>query len=313
MIGTDIEVARAYLLRNEVVAIPTETVYGLAGNALNEEAVSKIFEAKNRPQFDPLIVHIADISKMKQYAKDIPPLAEKLAKQFWPGPLTILLKKKKNIPDLVTSGLEEVGLRVPNQETTLALLRSLPFPLAAPSANPFGYISPTTAVHVEKQLGDAIAYVLDDGPTDIGVESTVIRVEGNTIYVLRLGGLSVEELEPFADEVIISTHSSSSPAAPGMLTSHYAPRKRIEVGIISELLKEHEGRNCGVLSFQNNYEVANQRILSPSGSTHEAAVHFFRYLRELDESEADIILCEFLPEEQLGRAINDKLLRATAK
>ena len=250
---------------------------------------------------------------MKQYAKDIPPLAEKLAKHFWPGPLTILLKKKKNIPDLVTSGLEEVGLRVPNQDTTLALLRSLPFPLAAPSANPFGYISPTTAAHVEKQLGDAIAYVLDDGPTDIGVESTVIRVEGNTIHVLRLGGLSVEELEPFADEVIISTHSSSSPAAPGMLTSHYAPRKRIEVGIISELLKEHEGRNCGVLSFQNSYEVEHLRILSAAGSTHEAAVHFFRYLRELDESEADIILCEFLPEEQLGRAINDKLRRATAK
>ena len=161
MIGTEIEKARELLLQNEVVAIPTETVYGLAGNALSSVAVSKIFEAKNRPHFDPLIVHVSLISEVSKYVEEIPELTFKLMEHFWPGPLTVLLPKKSCIPDLTTSGLNEVGIRIPNHATTLELLKSLPFPLAAPSANPFGYISPTSAQHVEDQLGEKIPYILN--------------------------------------------------------------------------------------------------------------------------------------------------------
>ena len=169
MIGTEIEKARELLLQNEVVAIPTETVYGLAGNALNEIAVSKIFEAKNRPHFDPLIVHVSSVSEVSNYVEKIPELAFNLMENFWPGALTVLLPKKTCIPDLTTSGLNEVGIRIPNHPITLELLKSLPFPLAAPSANPFGYISPTRAQHVSDQLGDKISYILNGGTCSVGI------------------------------------------------------------------------------------------------------------------------------------------------
>ncbi len=313
MIGTELEKARDLLLQNEVVAIPTETVYGLAGNALSEIAVSRIFEAKNRPHFDPLIVHISSIAAVSHYVEEIPELTFNLMENFWPGALTVLLPKKSCIPDLTTSGLNEVGIRIPNHPITLDLLNSLPFPLAAPSANPFGYISPTTAVHVEEQLGNKIPYILNGGNCSVGIESTVLRVQHNEIEILRLGGISVEDLQPFTSNIHIHQHSSSSPAAPGMLTSHYAPRKPVYVGDISELMNEFSSKKIGVLSFNNDYHAEVQRILSRSGSFTEAAANLFAFLRELDQLDIDIILAEFLPNENLGRAINDKLKRASAK
>jgi len=312
MIGTEIEKARALLLQNEVVAIPTETVYGLAGNALNETAVSKIFEAKNRPHFDPLIVHVGKISDVELYVEEIPRLASDLIENYWPGALTVLLPKKSCIPDLTTSGLKEVGIRIPNHALTLELLNSLPFPLAAPSANPFGYISPTSAEHVNQQLGDKIPYILNGGNCSVGIESTVLRVQHNEIEVLRLGGISIESLHRFSPNIRINEHSTSSPASPGMLTSHYAPRKPIYVGNIRELMHSFSSQKIGVLSFKEDFQVSAQRILSRSGNFTEAASNFFAFLRELDALEIDVILAEYLPDENLGRAINDKLKRASA-
>jgi L-threonylcarbamoyladenylate synthase len=313
MIGTEIEKARDLLLRNEVVAIPTETVYGLAGNALSEIAVSKIFEAKNRPHFDPLIVHVSEVSEVSNYVEEIPELAFNLMEHFWPGALTVLLPKKTCIPDLTTSGLKEVGIRIPNHPVTLELLTSLPFPLAAPSANPFGYISPTSAQHVSDQLGEKIPYILNGGNCSVGIESTVLRVQHNEIEILRLGGISVEDLQRYSSNIRIQQHSSSSPAAPGMLTSHYAPRKPVYIGNIRELMHSFASQKIGVLSFKEDYQIEAQRILSKSGSFTEAASNLFAFLRELDQLDIDVILTEFLPNESLGRAINDKLKRASAK
>jgi L-threonylcarbamoyladenylate synthase len=312
MIGTEIEKARALLLQNEVVAIPTETVYGLAGNALNEIAVSKIFEAKNRPYFDPLIVHVGKISDIELYVEEIPRLAADLMENYWPGALTLLLPKKSCIPDLTTSGLKEVGIRMPQHPLTLELLNSLPFPLAAPSANPFGYISPTSAEHVDQQLGNKIPYILNGGNCSVGIESTVLRVQHNEIEVLRLGGISIESLHRFSPNIHIQKHSTSSPASPGMLTSHYAPRKPIYVGNIRELMHSFSSQKIGVLSFKEDFQVSAQRILSRSGNFAEAASNFFAFMRELDSLDIDVILAEFLPDENLGRAINDKLKRASA-
>ena len=313
MIGTEIEKARELLLQNEVVAIPTETVYGLAGNALSAVAVSKIFEAKNRPHFDPLIVHVGKISDVELYVEEIPRLASDLMGNYWPGAMTILLPKKSCIPDLTTSGLKEVGIRIPNHALTLELLNSLPFPLAAPSANPFGYISPTSAQHVEDQLGEKIPYILNGGNCSVGIESTVLRVQNNEIEILRLGGISVEDLQPFTSNIRIQQHSSSSPAAPGMLTSHYAPRKPVFVGNIRELMHSFASQKIGVLSFKEDFQIESQRILSKTGNFTEAASNLFAYLRELDQMNIDVILAEYLPNENLGRAINDKLKRASAK
>jgi len=313
MIGTEIEQARDFLLQNEVVAIPTETVYGLAGNALSEIAVSKIFEAKNRPHFDPLIVHVSSVSEVSKYVEEIPELAFNLMEHFWPGALTVLLPKKTCIPDLTTSGLQEVGIRIPNHPVTLELLKSLPFPLAAPSANPFGYISPTSAQHVADQLGEKIPYILNGGNCSVGIESTVLRVQHNQIEILRLGGISVESLQPFTSNIHIQQHSSSSPASPGMLTSHYAPRKPVYVGNINELMHDFASQKIGVLSFKEDYQIEAQRILSKTGNFTEAAANLFAFLRELDHLDIEVILAEYLPNENLGRAINDKLKRASAK
>ncbi len=224
-IGTDVAAAKALLEAGNVVGIPTETVYGLAGNALDPDAVLTIFRVKNRPSFDPLIVHTDAISKLDHFVTHIPEPVRRLAEAFWPGPLTLLFPKRDLIPDLVTAGLPAVAIRIPRHPLTLSLLRSLDFPLAAPSANPFGYISPTTAQHVADQLGNQVPYILDGGSADIGLESTIIGVENNQLTVFRLGGMALEQIEAVAGPVAVRTHSTSNPAAPGMLSSHYAPRK----------------------------------------------------------------------------------------
>jgi L-threonylcarbamoyladenylate synthase len=223
--GTELNVAKEFLIKGELVAIPTETVYGLAGNALNEKAVLSIFEVKNRPAFDPLIIHTDSIDKVKEYVSVFPEKAQRLAEQFWPGPLTLLLPKKQIIPDLVTSGLDTVAVRIPKHPLLLELLAELSFPLAAPSANPFGYISPTNAEHVNQQLGDKIPYILDGGECEVGIESTIIGFEADDTVVYRLGGLAVEDIEKLVGPVMLMPHSTSDPKAPGMLKSHYAPRK----------------------------------------------------------------------------------------
>lgn len=313
--GTDLLKAKALLEKDELVAIPTETVYGLAGNALSEKALLTIFETKNRPQFDPLIVHVASIDQARELVTDFSPAAEKLAKEFWPGPLTLLLKKKNIIPDLATSGLDTVGIRCPDHPLTLSLLRTLSFPLAAPSANPFGYVSPTQASHVNDQLGNQIGYILDGDASSVGIESTIVGFVDDTPVIYRLGGLSIEKIESIVGKADIQINSSSNPKAPGQLKSHYAPGKRVRLGNLELLLKESHESRIGVIAFQHTVhgiDPSLQIVLSPTGSVVEAARNLFRALREMDKKPVDIILAEQVPEAGLGRAINDRLQRAAA-
>ncbi len=308
--GTNLKKAIALLTAGELVAIPTETVYGLAGNALNLSSVTKIFEVKGRPQFDPLIVHVPGFAAVELYAQNIPRQAKLLAERFWPGPLTLLLPKKKIIPDLVTAGLDTVGLRCPDHTLTHQLLTSIPFPLAAPSANPFGYVSPTRAEHVEEQLGDKIQYILDGGPCSIGVESTIIGFENEALVIYRLGGITQEQIESLIGETILRTHSSSNPKSPGQLESHYAPRKKVILGDLKEPLLGHQLQDTGILSFQHDFHSPFQFILSPTGQLDEAAQNLFSALRYLDKLPINTILAETVPDVGLGKAINDRLRRA---
>ena len=312
-IGTDIEKAAALLKRGKLVAIPTETVYGLAGNAFNEAAVLSIFEAKNRPAFDPLIVHSSGIEWTREHVAEISPLAQLLMDEFWPGPLTLVLPKKDIVPDVVTSGLNNVAVRVPLHHMTQALLRKLNFPLAAPSANPFGYVSPTTAQHVNDQLGDKVDYILDGGPTTVGLESTIIGFEEDKPIIYRLGGLSIDMIEGLIGPVEVALNQSSDPKAPGMLKSHYAPGKPLYFGTPEEMRTKFEDKRIGFLGFTTRLAFLppeQQLLLSPTGNLHEAAVNLFAFMREFEKFPVDVILAEKLPEIGLGRAINDRLRRA---
>lgn len=312
-IGTDIKQAISLLREGQLVAIPTETVYGLAANALDTAGVASIFEAKSRPHFDPLIVHLYDKSQVEKYCLEIPSVFYDLYKAFSPGPITYILKKKDIIPDLVTSGNDTVGIRFPNHPLTRELLFESQLPLAAPSANPFGYVSPTTAQHVENQLGSKIPYILDGGPCSVGIESTIIDLSFEAPRILRLGGLALEEIEEITGPIEVNTHSSSNPQAPGMLSSHYSPGKKLVIGNIRELLKQHAGPNTAIISLSETFDDVpsyNQMILSPSGDLKEAATNLFKSLRELDRDDVHLILAELMPKKGLGPAINDRLKRA---
>ncbi|SHO64765.1 L-threonylcarbamoyladenylate synthase [Algoriphagus zhangzhouensis] len=317
-IGQDIAKAKSLLEKGELVAIPTETVYGLAANALNPDAAASIFEAKNRPSFDPLIIHTDSVDKINQWVEEIPESLTLLAEKFWPGPLTLLLPRKSIIPDIVTSGLDRVAVRIPSHPLTLELLKTLDFPLAAPSANPFGYISPTSAEHVNKQLGDQIPYILDGGPCQVGLESTIVGIEEREVIVYRLGGLDIREIEAVIGTVKVKTHSSSNPSAPGLLESHYAPRKPFIVGDVASLLPQflEKGQKVGVLTLSQIFREVpelDQIQLSAIGDLKEAAAKLFAAMRSLDDLNLDVILAEWMPNEGLGKAMNDRLQRASVK
>ena len=314
MIGKDINMAASLLTAGEIVGIPTETVYGLAANALDEVAVSKIFTIKNRPTFDPLIIHTSSIERMMDYVVEVPDPLLKLAQVFMPGPLTLLLPKKENISDLVTAGSSQVAVRIPDHRLTRSLLKLLPFPLAAPSANPFGYISPTTAWHVDKQLGEKIPYILDGGSCLVGVESTIVGINDDKVTVFRKGGISLEKIRAVIGEIEVITHSSSNPAAPGMLENHYASRHPLVIDDVDKILPRYETERVGVIVFKKPVDtipIQNQIILSPTGNFEEAARNLFSGMRTLDALDLDVILAFLLPEEDLGVAINDRLRRAS--
>lgn len=313
VIGSDIQEAIKLLRAGDLVAIPTETVYGLAGNALRPEAVARIFETKERPTFDPLIVHVANLEQAYRYVESFPVKALELAKHFWPGPITLLLPRRSLIPDLVTSGLDTVGIRCPDHPLTQQLLSVLDFPLAAPSANPFGYISPTTPDHVNQQLGTKIPYILDGGPCRVGLESTIVGFEGDQPVIHRMGGLSIEKIVETVGMVKTYLHSSSNPVAPGQLKSHYAPRKKIVVGDIKELLSANSSTRTGVISFQRDYSHPYQIILTKDGNLNEASYRLFSALRDMDQQDVDLIVTELVPDHGLGKAINDRLTRAAAQ
>ncbi len=314
IIGNRIDIAAAYLRAGDVVSIPTETVYGLAGNALDSSAVARIFEAKKRPHFDPLIIHLGSIQDIQRYAVLDNAKLMALAEKFMPGPITLLLPKKDVISDLVTSGSDRVAVRIPNHPLTRRLLMNLDFPLAAPSANPFGYISPTSAQHVQDQLGGEIPYILDGGGAQIGLESTIVGEEDGRIMVYRKGGLTIDVIREVVEELVVFEHSSSNPKAPGMLKSHYAPNSKIKLVQTWDAIPMLEGLRIGALTFGvsvENMPTENQRNLSTTGNSNEAAQNLFKYMRELDNLNLDIIYTKLLPEEGLGIAINDRLRRAT--
>ncbi len=304
-----------------VGAIPTETVYGLAGNALDEKAVIKIFEAKKRPKFDPLICHVASLEQGKKWVVDFPEAAEKLAKAFWPGPLTLLLPKTEEIPDIVTSGSPLVGLRVPKHKQAIELLEQLDFPLAAPSANPFGYISPTSAKHVVDQLGEDIDFVLDGGDCEVGIESTVVGFENGEAVIYRLGGVAKEQVQFVVGKVRLSStlEHPDLVQSPGQLKSHYAPKVPLKLGdfkFIENEKKKYKPSEVGIITFRkvlNEVPRENQKILSIQGDMSEAARRLFGAMRELDETpNLKVIFAQVFPKFGLGLAINDRLERASA-
>jgi L-threonylcarbamoyladenylate synthase len=317
LISHNIQDAKHHLLSNEVIAIPTETVYGLAANALLESAVIKIFELKERPRFNPLIVHCGRWTDVPNYVEEIPEKFFPLIKTFSPGPITFLLKKKKIIPDLVTAGSDLVAIRIPNHPVTLELLQTLPFPLAAPSANLFGQISPTSAFHVMDSFNGKIPFILNGEKASIGLESTIVGInELNQVEVHRLGGVGIEYLQnELGEPVVIKNNHTGESMQPGQLKSHYAPQTPMVTGNIEELLPMHTGKKIFTISFTKRYDelpVENQFVLSETGNINQAAQRLFSALRKIDSMKPDIILAEKFPEYGLGRAINDRLERASA-
>lgn len=316
-IGKDIAEAKDWLESGQVAGIPTETVYGLAANALDAQATLQIFKVKNRPSFDPLIVHTSSPNRISDFTGAIPEALMALADHFWPGPLTLLLPRSSKISDVVTAGLPRVAVRIPNHPLTLELLENLDFPVAAPSANPFGYISPTTARHVQDQLGDIVPYILDGGPAQVGIESTIVGMEGNELVVYRLGGLDIASIQSIAGTSLrINPHSSSNPAAPGMLKSHYAPKIPVVMEEPGQLLKTFAPHQIGMMNFSeldDRIPKRNQVILSTKQDLDEAARNFFGALRTLDQLDLAIISAELVPNHGLGKAINDRLRRAASE
>jgi len=313
----DVEIihqAAEIIRKGGIVAFPTETVYGLGADVFNPLAVARVFEVKRRPYFDPLIVHVANPNDVKELVKEIPSNAKKMIERFWPGPLTVVLLREEGIPDIVTAGLPTIAIRMPDHPMALSLIKESKCPIAAPSANPFGYLSPTTAEHVREQLGDQVDLILDGGPCPVGVESTVVSFSENKPRLLRPGGVSLEEIETIIGKVEISP-IEDRPSAPGMLPRHYAPRTPIVVLDWDEKnLDIYKGKNIGLLAFQetkNNLKFLYVEILSKKGDIREAAANFFAAIRRLDAMNLDLILAEPVPEIGLGRAIMDRLRRAS--
>lgn len=315
IISKDIQKAITILTNNNLVAIPTETVYGLAGNIFSEKAIKNIFKTKKRPLFNPLIVHIASIDNLQDIVSEIPEKAAMLAKAFWPGSMTLVLKKNPIIPDIITAGKDTVAVRIPNHPVTLELLQKLPFPLAAPSANPFNNISPTKPEHVEGYFKNDIQQVLDGGACKNGIESTIIGFENNEPIIYRLGALSIEKIEAVIGKIAIKNTKEENPEAPGMLHKHYSPlTKTILTTNIPNEVSKHPTKKIGLLSFNTSYKekaIVTEIILSKLGNLEEAATNLYDALHQLDSLNLDVIIVEKLPEIGLGKSINDRLKRAS--
>ncbi len=308
-----IELAARIILSGGLVAFPTETVYGLGADAENPRAVARVFEVKARPRIDPIIVHVSDIDMAQQYGV-FPPTAYNVMEKFWPGPLTLVVPKKSSVPSIVTAGLESVAIRIPAHPVALDLIRTSGRGIAAPSANPFGYVSPTEVQHVAEQLSGSVDMILDGGPCAIGLESTILSLTGETPCILRPGGTSVEDIASILQPLDIRTEVSSQPQAPGQLERHYATRTPLEiVGEGREQMK-NSGR-LGLLSLntvncRDRYEVVE--VLSDSGDMREAAANLFSALRRMDAMNLDRIIARPVPEKGLGIAIMDRLRRCAA-
>lgn len=316
-ISNDINEAAFWLSQNKVVAIPTETVYGLAANIYNEEAVNSIYKIKNRPSNNPLIVHIKSTRELYKYVENIPVKASLLAKCFWPGPLTLVLKKAAHIPDYITSNKDTVAIRVPAHPATLKLLESLLFPLAAPSANPSNSVSSTTAQHVLDYFGDKLPFILDGGSCAKGLESTIVGFEKGEPIIYRLGALSIEHIERVIGKVEIRNNATQNPDAPGMFSKHYAPKTPLFItNDLETFLTEKNTTNIAFLGFDKSLshsKITQNYLLSVEGNYDEAATNLYKTLIEMDSKNFDLIVTLYLPEIDLGKSINDRLSRAAFK
>ena len=303
--ASEISKASRVLRDGGLVAFPTETVYGLGGDATNDAAVARIYEAKGRPQFNPLISHVASPSQALALG-DFPKQAEKLAAQFWPGPLTIVVPRRKDcvVSLLASAGLDTIALRIPDHSLALALLKDLGRPIAAPSANASGRISPTTAEHVRQSLGQKVDMILDSGACSVGVESTVVQFRNGKVYLLRPGGLAREAIEAAIGEKLLAPPDGETLHSPGLLASHYAPKAELRLNAKSPMPGEiyigFGESNIGPYS------------LSKRGNLTEAAANLFRILHDVDATGAKAIAVAPIPETGLGEAINDRLRRAAA-
>jgi len=307
--------AAAVLRDGGLVAFPTETVYGLGACAFDARAVARVFEVKARPSFDPLIVHLHDAAELSRVVDaGADPRVARLAARFWPGPLTLVLPRRPDVPDIVTSGLDTVGVRVPAHPAARALLRAAG-PLAAPSANPFGYVSPTTAAHVAERLGDHVDLVLDGGPCAVGVESTIVSLDGEPALLLRPGGVPREELEAELGRPVALAERGSRPVAPGQLDRHYATRTPLRVLDGPAADAPPGGPRLGLLAFGPTRArgYAAVEVLAPDSRLATAAARLFAALRRLDALPLDAIHAEPCPPEGLGLAIRDRLRRAAAR
>lgn len=307
-ISANIALAARFIREGKIVAFPTETVYGLGANALDSMAVVKIFELKERPFFDPLIVHIAQIGQLEKLVDSPSDQVYRLAEKFWPGPLTIVLPKSRAIPEIVTAGLPTIGIRMPGNAIALELIRKSGCPIAAPSANKFGRISPTTAAHVKKQLPD-VDYILDGGKTTVGIESTIIRLTEYGFQILRNGVITQEEIEavlPFDSQTEIEDLS-----APGMMKSHYSPRKKLLIADSSSPIINKT--KAGLLSFTGGLDNEYLKVirLSERNDLKDYAVNMFEAMHALeDDTEVEVIIAEPVNETGIGKAIMDRLRKA---
>jgi len=315
LIGSDIEYAKKLLINNELVAIPTETVYGLASNAFDAGAVSQIFIAKNRPKTNPLIIHLGTIDQLKEIVKEIPEAALVLLNKFTPGPLTLLLPKNHLVPEIVTAGLPDVAVRIPSHPLTLSLLQQISFPLAAPSANPFGYISPTKAIHVQRMLNGKIPYILDGGECKSGIESTIVGFKDNKVIIYRQGVITKEDIE----DCVGTTHlnESKKTVAPGMMDSHYAPHTRLYLtDNIETMIKDLGVSDIGLITYNeycNTLPETQQILLFKSDNYKMGAANLYAALHEMDSRSYKAIVVKKLPHHGIGAAINDRLWRASMK
>lgn len=308
--------AAEIIKRGGIVAFPTETVYGLGADAFNPIAIARIFEVKKRPYFDPLIIHIARPADLEKIVLNIPSKAKKLIDRFWPGPLTLVLPKRQKVPDIVTAGLPTVAVRIPSHPIALELIELADCPIAAPSANPFGYLSPTTAQHVREQLGDEVDLILDGGPCEVGVESTIVSFGEGGPRLLRPGGIPLEEIESVIGKVVVGAMNNEQPSAPGILPKHYAPRTPILLDWSEKDVANYGNRKVGLLAFDKispSLKFIHVEVLSKKGDLREAAANLFSSIRRLDALHLDLILAESVPETGLGRAIMDRLRRASSK
>ena len=309
-----IRLAGRIITSGGLVAFPTETVYGLGCDAMNAEAAAKVFEAKQRPQFDPLIVHIADLTQLEMVIASLPAVGQQLIDAFWPGPLTLVLPKQPAIPDLITAGLSTVAVRMPNHPVAQSLIREAGTPIAAPSANLFGYVSPTTAQHVAAGLGSTVDLILDDGPCPIGVESTIVSLAGSQPELLRPGSITIEQLSAVIGAIRRSVSVNHKPIAPGQLSRHYATQTPLTILASAgarPILKD--GARAGLLIHSHPRDTDDRfaavEVLSSTGDLREAARHLFAALRRLDSLGLDRIYAEPCQEEGLGVAIMDRLRR----